>query len=257
MSYAADPMDEPRPTGEETLVVLVPCLDERDNLEPAVREILASADRLPIDLRVVMIDDGSTDGTREHMERLAAEDRRCQIRVNDRNLGLGRSVLETLEILNPDDWVTVYPGDNEFVFSSIRNFVAARQDYDLMLGYLFNSVIRTPSRRLASWAFTRIVGALYGFPWRYLNGMKMYRASVFQGLEIVSSGHAWMAEAIAKAQLRRPDLRIGEVPFYSRGRGSGRSKAVRPMAVVRAVLEVIRGSRAVAGYRRAVVSRQS
>jgi len=243
-----------QPTDSETLVVLVPCLDEKDNLEPTVREVLATADRLPVAVRIVLIDDGSTDGTREEMARLVAADARCGMRSNDRNLGLGRSVRETVETLEPDDWVTVYPGDNEFVFSSIENFVEVREKYDLMLGYLFNAVIRTPSRRLASWTFTKLVATLYGFPWRYLNGMKMYRASVFQGLDIVSSGHAWMAEAIAKAQLRRPELRIGEVPFYSRGRGGGRSKAIRPRAILGAIVDVWRGAREVSRYRRRIVS---
>lgn len=239
----------------ERLCVLVPCLNERGNVEPAVREVLAYADELPLEVRVVMIDDGSADGTREEMERLAAADPRCEVRVNPRNMGLGRSVMNTVGTLAPDDWVTVYPGDNEFLFSSIRNFVAAREGHDLLLGYLYNPVVRTLHRRLASYAFTKLVATLYGFPWRYLNGMKMYRARVFQGLEIVSSGHAFMAEAIAKAQLRRPDLRIGEVPFYSRGRGSGRSKAIRPLSVARAIYEVVRGSREVGRYRRDVLSR--
>lgn len=239
----------------ERLCVLVPCLNERGNVEPAVLEVLAYAGELPLEVRVVMIDDGSEDGTREEMERLAAADPRCEVRVNPRNMGLGRSVMNTVGTLAPDDWVTVYPGDNEFLFSSIRNFVAAREGHDLLLGYLYNPVVRTLHRRLASYAFTKLVAMLYGFPWRYLNGMKMYRASVFQGLEMVSSGHAFMAEAIAKAQLRRPDLRIGEVPFYSRGRGTGKSKAIRPGSIVRAVLEVARGSRAVSRYRRDVVNR--
>jgi glycosyltransferase involved in cell wall biosynthesis len=250
-------VDQAPSESRERLCVLVPCLNERGNVEPAVREVLAHADELPLEVRVVMIDDGSTDGTREEMERLAAADPRCEVRVNARNMGLGRSVMNTVGTLDPEDWVTVYPGDNEFLFLSIRNFVEARRGHDLLLGYLYNPVVRTLRRRLASYAFTKLVAMLYGFPWRYLNGMKMYRARVFQGLEIVSSGHAFMAESIAKAQLRTPDLRIGEVPFYSRGRGTGRSKAIRPTSVARAVFEVIRGSRAVSRYRRDIVNRVS
>ena len=248
-------MTEAETPAGEILYVLIPCLDEEDNVARAASEILGHAGEIPIPLRVVLIDDGSRDGTLAAMERIAAADERCSVRRNDGNVGLGRSVLEMLEELPGEAWVTVFPGDHEFLFSSIRNFLAVRNDFDLMLGYLHNPVVRTFGRRLASYAFTKFVSTLYGFPWRYLNGMKLYRALVFQGLEVVSSGHAFMAEAIAKAQLRRPELRIGEVPFFSRGRGRGRSKAIRPIAVVRAIFEVLRGSRSVTRYRKLVVGR--
>jgi glycosyltransferase involved in cell wall biosynthesis len=237
----------------ECLHVLVPCMNEAGNVARCVEEVLAFAAQVPMELRVILIDDGSTDATRAEMERLAAADPRCELRLNERNRGLGRSVMATVAELPPKSWVTVFPGDNEFVFASLRNYLAVRADHDLILGYLHNPIVRTLGRRLASYAFTKVVSTLYGFSWRYLNGMKMYRAEVFQGLEIISSGHAFMAEAIAKAQLRRPDLRIGEVAFYSRGRGGGRSKAIRPRSIFRAMAEVWRGARSVARYRKQVV----
>lgn len=60
---------------------------------------------------------------------------------------------------------------------------------------------------------------------------------------------------LAKAQLRRPELRIGEVPFYARGRARGKSKAIRPRSVLRAVWEVFKGARSVGRYRVEMVSR--
>ena len=77
----------------------------------------------------------------------------------------------------------------------------------------------------------------------------MYRVEAFKGIEVVSGGHAFVAELLAKAQLRRPDLRIGEVPFFARGRASGSSKAMRPSSIFRAVREVWLGARSVARYR--------
>jgi hypothetical protein len=236
----------------EKLFVLVPCLNEEASVHLAAREVLSVADDLEIAVEVMLIDDGSTDGTRQAMESMAGADSRCTVRVNERNLGVGRSVLDVIGDLPPNAWITIFPGDREFVFSSIRNFVAVRSQFELILGFLRNPVIRTFSRRLASHLFTRVVGIIYGFPWQYLNGMTMCRAHVFQDLQIVSTGHAFMAEAIAQAQLRTPELRIGEVPFSSRGRGTGSSKAFRPGSVMRAVWDVMRGTRAVAAFRRKI-----
>jgi glycosyltransferase involved in cell wall biosynthesis len=240
-------------TERETLYAIVPCLNEETGITTTVDGILRHAVTLPVDVRVLMIDDGSTDGTRARMEKLCTQDARCSMLANKTNLGMGRSVLRAYEEIPDRSWVVGLPGDNELVFESIDNFLDVRDRHDLVLGYLQNPVIRTFNRRLASWAFTKVVSTLYGFPWRYLNGMKMYRIEVFRGLEVVSGGHAFMAEMVAKAQLRRPELRIGEVPFAARGRARGSSKAVRPGSVLRAVADTWRGARSVARYREQVV----
>ena len=243
----------PAASGRETLWVIVPCFNEVDGVGETVGDVLRHAPKLPVDVRVLMVDDGSTDGTRERMAELCAAHAECSMLVNPRNMGTGRSVLRAYESIPDRSWVCVIPGDNELVFSSIDNHLAIRDRHDLVFGYLQNAVIRTIPRRFASWAFTKVVNTLYGFPWRYLNGMKLYRVEVFRGLEIRSSGHAFMAEMVAKAQLRRPELRIGEVPFVARGRARGGTKAARPAAILRAVWDVWRGSRSVARFREQVV----
>lgn len=245
-----------QPESSERLCVLIPCFNEQAGVVPTTEAILRHVPRLPLPVRVFLIDDGSTDGTRERMQELCARHSACTLLVNERNLGMGRSVLQAYEQIPAGSWVTVLPGDNELVFESIDNFLALRADYDVILGYLQNSVVRTLPRRLASFAFGKVVKTLYGFPWRYLNGLKLYRVEAFQGLEVVSNGHAFFPEMLAKAQLRTPHLRIGEAPFVARGRARGKSKAIRLGAVVRAMREVVRGARSVTKYRERVVRGQ-
>jgi hypothetical protein len=134
-------------------------------------------------------------------------------------------------------------------FASIKGFVRARDDFDLILGYLQNPVIRPLRRRLFSVAYMRTVRVLYGFPYRYLNGMKLFRAHVFQDIDVEAAGHAFNSELLAKAILRCPSLRVGEAPFVARGRATGSSKAIRPSAVAQSVVEVGRGWRSVAQFR--------
>ena len=113
-------------TGTEKLCVLVPCLNEQGLVRRTVEEVLEHADRIAIRVEVVMIDDGSTDGTREVMQELCEEDSRCRLIAHDVNRGLGRCVTEAYETIDDDTWVTVFPGDSEFVFvESIDNLLAA------------------------------------------------------------------------------------------------------------------------------------
>lgn len=231
----------------ESLTVLVPCLNEEHNLPETVADILAAD--LDVDVHVTLIDDGSTDGTREVMQRLCDAHTSVSMRVNPTNLGLGRSVMQAYEDIPDGHWVTVIPGDNEYIFESIRNLLAVRHDSDLVLGYFQNPVIRTATRRLASRSFTLVVSAMYGFSFQYLNGMKIYRVEALRGLNVQSGGHAYTAELIAKAQLRNPMLRIREAPFAMRGRAAGETKAFQPSAIRRAMREAWIGYQSVQDYR--------
>lgn len=238
----------------ERLTVIVPCLNEEANVEGTVDSIWSIAPELDVEIHLYLIDDGSTDGTRAVLERLhARRPERCQLQINPQNMGLGRSVTEAYERIPPDSWATVMPGDNEFIFASIKNFLAIRRDHDIILGYLKNSVIRRFWRRMASDGFTRLANLLYGFDFRYFNGLKMYRVRCFQGLEIVSGGHAFNPELLAKAVLRDPTLRVGEAPFLIRGRQHGVTKAFTPSAIGRAVEDMYRGYQAVNEYRELVL----
>ena len=240
----------------ELLTVVVPCFNEQDTVEDAVRSIYELAPSLPVDLQVLLIDDGSTDGTKQKMEGLCRNYPACRMKVHPKNVGLGAAVTGSYNDIAPGSWVTVVPGDNEFLFESILNFMEVRNRYDVILGYFQNPVIRTLSRRLASYFFMKTVQFLYGFPYRYLNGMKMYRVDAFRGIEVLSRGHAFNAELLAKALLRNPRLRIGEAQFVWIGRPSvgGSSKAVRPGSILRSVWEVFKGHRSVGRYRKAVLS---
>ena len=241
---------------KESLCVIIPCLNEELIIRRAVEEVLEHADALPMSLEVLVIDDGSTDGTRATMQQLCEEYPRCRMIAHDNNRGVGRCVIEAYETIEDGTWVTVFPGDSEFVFGeSIDNLLAARHGHDVVLGYLYNAVVRKLGRRVASTAFLKVTKTLYGFRWKALNGMKLYRVEAFKGIHTVSGGHAYVAELLAKAQLRRPELRITEAAFISRGRSAGNSHAIKPKAVLRAVHETYKGAKDVGRYRDQVLAR--
>ncbi len=238
---------------QETLSVVVPCLNEEGNVAATVEEICTLAPALPVEVEVVMVDDGSTDGTRAIMRDLERRFDRARLITFDQNQGAGRAALRAFETIPSNNWITCFPGDNEMVFASIENFLEVRDRYDLILGYLQNPVIRPMTRRAASSLFMQTARLLYGYDFRYLNGIKLYRRWVFEGIEVVSKGHAINAELMAKAILRRPHLRVGEAPFAARGRARGNSKAFRPGSILTAARETVAGYRSVVDYRKKVI----
>lgn len=240
------------PDVPEKLVVIIPCFNEEHSLENTVASVREVASELPLEVTLMIIDDGSTDGTRRLLERLATAQDIDPV-YNPRNLGVGRSLLNAYKTLPDGTWVTIMPGDNEVDFSSIKDFLEVRHQYDVILGYLKNPIIRPLGRRLLSVGYMRVVRTLYGFSYRYLNGMKLFRVEVFKGIDVRAAGHAFNSELLAKALLRDPTLRVGEVAFLARGRTTGTSKAIRPRAVVQALAEVASGFRRVNRYRKKII----
>jgi glycosyltransferase involved in cell wall biosynthesis len=245
------------PDPNERLVVVVPCYNEEANVEETFVDIAEEIPKIPMPTVIVFVDDGSTDRTKEKIEKLCKDHAFCHAIWHSENRGLGASILEGVAWARPEDWVTIMPGDNEFVFASVHQFIQARTRYDVVLGYYQNPIFRTMTRRLASEAFVKIVRLVYGFPFRYLNGFYFFRARCFQGLQIASSGHAFGPELIAKALLREPLLRVGERPFAARGRAIGESKAFRPRAVAHAVREFVVGVRSTSQYREELLQGRS
>jgi len=238
----------------EELTVIIPCKNEAQNVEDALVAVFSVIPDLNLHTNILLVNDGSTDETESVMQKLCAKYPSCRLITNKKNLGLGRTVINCYNHIPDDHWVTVFPGDNELVFGSIRNLLNCRKEYDLILGYFQNPIIRTGMRRLASAIFTFVVKIIYGYPYQYLNGMKLYKVKIFKGIEVVSSGHAFNAELLAKAILRNPNLRIGEAPFIARGRSSGSTKAFRLKSVLTAVRDIVIGYKSVSAYRNVVIS---
>ena len=241
---------EDTPEKDELLTVVVPALNEEEGVTPTVEEIMELAPSLPVRVEVVLVNDGSTDRTGEVMAALC-EKYPDSVRVitNERCLGAGEAALRAFETIDEESWVTCFPGDNEMVFRSIEGFLEVRRDYDLILGYLQNPIIRPLLRRVGSSCFMIVTRFLYGYPYRYLNGIKMYRMWVFKNIDTVSRGHAINAELIAKAMLKHTGLRVGEAPFVAKGRARGKSKAFKFSAIFRAMRETWSGYRSVVRYR--------
>ncbi len=76
----------------KTITLVSGCYNEEDNLADLVRRVFAAAEKFPqYEWEYIIIDNCSTDGTREILRRMAAEDRRLKVILNTRNFGYIRS----------------------------------------------------------------------------------------------------------------------------------------------------------------------
>lgn len=84
----------------QLLSVLMPVYNERVTLDTIVRRVLAI--KIPIDLELVIVDDGSTDGSRDIILGLAAEDPRIKVHFQPQNAGKGAAIRTAIEKMSGD-----------------------------------------------------------------------------------------------------------------------------------------------------------
>ncbi len=216
-------------TTPPTVLVVVPTYNERDNLPVLARGVLAHPG-----FRMLVVDDGSPDGTGAVADALAAEyEGRFEVMHRTGQRGLGRSYVDGLQkaIAQPDvDLVCQMDADLSHNPEYLPALVAATADYDVVIGsrYLNGvSVVNWPLHRLFLSAFAnryiRLVTSLT--PRDCTSGYRCWRRESLARLPIrdmVSDGYAFLVEMLFEASRR--GCRIGEVPIIFIERRQGQSK---------------------------------
>jgi dolichol-phosphate mannosyltransferase len=209
--------------------VLVPTYNEADNLEPlvhAVRDVVPEA-------RILVIDDGSPDGTGAIADRLAAAHEVVEVLHRARKGGLGSAYVAGFTHALRNGAATVVQMDADFSHDPadlprLLERVAAGADLALGSRYVPGGGITDwgPVRRGVSRGGCAYARRVLGVGVRDLTGgFKAWRATTLQALgytSVRSQGYAFQVELTYRAvQL---GLRVDEVPIVFREREHGRSK---------------------------------
>lgn len=228
-----------------TTRVIVPTYNEKENLEPLVTRLLA----LPVSLGVIVVDDGSPDGTGEIADRLAAENPgRVQVIHRAGKLGLGTAYIAGFRRAMEDraDFAITMDADFSHPPEKIPELLAkAAQGYDLVIGSRYvpggKAVECTLPRKMLSWganAFARILLGLKAHD--TTAGFRCYRREVLESIaldQIFSNGYSFLMEMLYLVQ--RAGWRVGEVPIVFHNRQQGVSKISRN-EVYKALYTVLR-----------------
>jgi glycosyltransferase involved in cell wall biosynthesis len=96
-------MDAPTPSVRPTLTVVAPCYNEAAGIEAFYREVRQVLDGMPrIEGRIVFVDDGSTDGTLERLDAIAARDETVNVYSLSRNFGHQVALSAGLDVARGD-----------------------------------------------------------------------------------------------------------------------------------------------------------
>lgn len=203
--------------------VVMPALDEEVNLERAVRDTFHAFASLGIRGEIVLINDGSNDGTGKLAERLQGELGQIQVIHHNSPHGIGSSFWEGAQRATGDA-VIMLPGDAENDPLEILRYLPLLDQVDMIIPFVFNGETRSLRRRLLSKVYKAVINLTFGMLLNYMNGTVIYRRSVLRSLNLRSTGFFYQTELLIKG-IRRGYL-YAEVPCALGKRAAGKSKAV-------------------------------
>ncbi len=224
--------------------VVLPTYDEAENIGPISRAILQAAPGA----HLLVVDDGSPDGTGRLADELAASDVRIQVRHRPSKQGLGKAYLDGFGIALDGGATAIVQMDADFSHDPavLPTLLAALESgsADLVIGSRYTPgggvVDWGLGRRLISRAGSRFARIVLHLPVQDLTGgFKAWRASTLRSIPfdgVHAGGYVFQIEMTFRAD--RLGARIREVPITFRDRRVGASKMSRRI-VVEALVVVV------------------
>jgi glycosyltransferase involved in cell wall biosynthesis len=213
-----------------------PAHNEEANVEPLVAEARQALDELADTWEIVIVDDGSRDGTPALADRLAAADPdRVRVVHHATNLGYGAALRSGFAAARYP-LVAFTDGDRQFRVADLGLLTARLLEADrpdVVAGYRIrraDPLVRTVYARL----YRLALRIFFGLQVRDVDcACKLFRREALEGLRVESGGAFFSAELLIK--LRESNRRVVEVgvPHYPRTAGS--PTGARPSVIWRAV----------------------
>ncbi|WP_420462228.1 glycosyltransferase [Candidatus Palauibacter sp.] len=197
--------------------VIVPAYDEAENMPELFSELAATFRAHELSAEVVLVDDGSGDGTTEAARAAAASaglDAAVVLR-HRANRGKTEAMLTASEAAR-GEYLVLFDADLQHSTEEIPRFVAMLDEgYDLVAG----RKVGRYKKRFVSSIYNGLARAIFRVPVRDLNSMKAFHADVLAGLTLRHDWHRYLV-VLAHAQ----GYRLGELDIELHPRRHGEAK---------------------------------
>jgi dolichol-phosphate mannosyltransferase len=214
--------------GTQRILVVIPTYNEAENIPQLIPAVLQQAPNLDI----LIVDDGSPDGTGAIIKKMMAMDSRLHIIERQGKQGLGTAYVRGFRYAIEHGYDFVFEMDADFSHNpnDIPVFLAKIQDADLVLGSRYIDGVRVldwpMNRLLLSYSANVYTRIMTGLPIHdATGGFKCFRIAALKAInldKIRSNGYAFQIEMSFKVW--KKGFRILEVPIIFADRKVGTSK---------------------------------
>jgi glycosyltransferase involved in cell wall biosynthesis len=206
------------PPGFLRLSAVVPLYNERDNLAPLVAELVAELDRIGSPYEILLVDDGSTDGSRELLDAMARENPAVRVLHLHPNQGQSAAYVAGFRVAR-GDYVVTLDGDLQNDPADLSRLLEWIPSHDMVVGIRRRRQdpwVRRASSRVANAVRSRILGD--GIVDTGCS-LRVFRRELVAGFIPFRGLHRFLP-ALAQAQ----GARVKQVPVHHRTRHAGSAK---------------------------------
>jgi glycosyltransferase involved in cell wall biosynthesis len=219
-------------------------LNEEGNVVTYVDRAERFLSSVSSDFELILVDDGSTDGTWARATELQASRSWLKLLKNDRNRGSAYSAKRAIKAATKDYllWQTV---DWAYDISALGDAFPLLSAYDVLQGVRHASTSwrgiasersDNPYKGLVSFVNYSLIRALFQLPLGDYQNVTVYPTRLVQSFEFESDSSFMNAELLLKAWWQGASFKEINVPFIKRR--YGRSKGTRPAAIVKAITDI-------------------
>jgi glycosyltransferase involved in cell wall biosynthesis len=190
------------------------------------------------DFEIIVVDDGSSDGTAEATRRAMESHPHVRLVQHPVNKGFGASVYSGFTNAEKD-WIFYTDADRQFVLSELETFMPAMDSADLIAGY--RAPRKDPFMRvLYGKGWSMLCTLTFGYTVRDVDcGFKLFRREIIEKLAptIKSRGATFSIEWLVRA--KRAGYRFAELPVTHRPRVAGSQTGANIDVITRAFRELM------------------
>jgi glycosyltransferase involved in cell wall biosynthesis len=224
------------PAATVEISAVMPAFNEEANLEQSVGRMADALQACTRGFEIIVVDDGSQDGTAAVLERLKAAHPNLRVIRHPLNRGYGAALRSGFGAAR-FSWIFLMDADNQFDPAEVERLLARAAGADIVAGYRKHR--RDPVlRRLNAWAFFTMVRLLFGGLVRDVNcAFKLMRREMIERMALHSEGALINTEILVLA--RQLGARVVEVPVEHYPRKAGKQTGANIRVVIRAFAELL------------------
>lgn len=225
----------------DKLSVFLPVYNEDESIENVVLTTKKVLQKIAGEWELIIVDDGSVDGSPELAEKLSYSEKRIRVITHKTNEGYGASIRTGLyESKYP--WVAFIDSDGQFDFSEITNFINKQKETnaDLVVGYYKKrqvSLFKIVTSKL--WELTIFI--LFGLKVRDVDcGFKLISKKVIDIIPALESQRGAFISSELLIKSVKAGFAIAEVPVthYPRTKGAGTGRNLN--VIIKSFMDLVR-----------------
>lgn len=203
------------------LSIVMPAYNEEKNIESSVKECMVFLERGQIAGEVIVVNDGSQDGTAEILHRLGRQYPQLRYIHLKENSGYGTAIKKAID-MSQGTYVVSIDSDGQFDIQDTDLLIEKiKEGFDCVTGYRKQKK-DTYLRVIANWAYNLLVRLLCGVTFKDAQcALKIYQGDLVRSLVLEARGFTFPTEVLIR--LTHMGKKIAEVPVNHRYRTGGES----------------------------------